>query len=466
MTEKPADSKLLTDIDRFICAHEDRIVKDIARLVAIPSVAGTPEPGAPYGSAPKQGLDCALAIARELGLKTVNCADRIGYAVVGEDRDDGYLATITHTDVVPAGSGWPADPFILREQDGYLLGRGVLDDKGPSVLCLYALKYLLDAGLTLRYPVRALLGSSEETGMDDIQYYLANYPVPLFCISPDADFPLINGEKGIYHANLVSRHSPDRVRCISGGVAVNAVAAEATALVKAETLSDSRTVHVSPVENGVWKLSATGMSAHASTPEGSVNAIGLLVDYLLENDIPSPDELPYFRFLQKLHRSTDGSGLGLQSADGRFSPLTAVGGKITTEDGVITQTIDCRYGTAISGAEITSRLQADADGAAEVLVESDLVPFYIEPDHPAILACLDSYRLVTGEVAAPVTIGGGTYARHFPLAAAFGPGHPERTRPAFCGTIHGVNEAVSRSEMMEALKIYILSLIRLEELVF
>ncbi len=300
--------------------------------------------------------------------------------------------------------------------------------------------------------------------MDDIGYYLAEYPAPLFCVSPDSDFPAVNGEKGIYHARLVSRHQPDRVLDIAGGVAPNAVAAAATARVRADALRDGGGVHAEQLEPGLWQLSAAGISGHASMPEGTVSAIALLVDYLLENGIPGPDELPYFHLLQRLHRNTDGSGLGLQSADGRFTPLTAVGGKISTENGVIAQTIDCRYGTTMSGEKITALLRSAAGKAADVQEDSDEAPFYMEPDHPAIQACIDSYRAVTGEDTRPQTIGGGTYARHFPKACSFGPEHRDRPMPDFCGPIHGVNEAAGLGDLLEALKIYILTLLRLEEL--
>ncbi len=464
MNSYSIDNARLQDIDRFVRENENEIIRDMARLVRFPSVESAPVPGAPFGPESRAALDCALQIAADLGLETVNCDNRIGYAQVGEDRGQGYLATITHTDVVPAGDGWTEDPFTLREKDGYLIGRGILDDKGPSVLCLYALKYLKESGIPLRYPVRAILGSNEETGMGDVEYYIETQPSPLFCFSPDADFPLINGEKGIYHAMLSSRHPIGNVLEISGGVAANAVPAKATACVRAEHLESSDTVLAEQLESGLWQLSAEGISGHASIPAGTVNAIALIVTFLLENRIPDAQELPYFEFLAKLHAATDGSGLGLQSADGRFSPLTAVGGKIHTADGVISQTIDVRYGTTMSGEKITALLEAAAAGAAEVRVDHDAVPFYMNPDNPAVQACLQSYISVTGEDVSPITIGGGTYARHFPNAVAFGPEHPERPMPDFCGPIHGINEAASRSDLLEALKIYIQALIRLEAL--
>ena len=456
----------LADIDRFVDENRDQILRDIARLVSIPSIKGPEAPEAPFGTEARYALDCALQIASELGLDTVNCENKIGYASVGDDRGQGYLATITHVDVVPAGDGWTSDPFTLRERDGYLLGRGVMDDKGPSVICLYALKYLLDSGLPLRYPVRALLGSNEETGMHDVDYYIENYPAPLFCFSPDADFPLIHGEKGIYHGRLVSTHKAENVLEISGGVVANAVPAKAGAKVRAKHLQSTDAVTVSQLESGLWQLSSVGISGHASMPDGTVNAIGKLVDYLLENDIPSEKELPYYRFLAKLHAATDGSGVGLQSTDEYFTPLTAVGGKITTLDGIVTQTVDCRYGTAICGEQITALLCKAADGSAEVFVDADNAPFYVGLENPAVQACIESYNLVTGEQAHPITIGGGTYARHFPNAIAFGPEHPERPAPDFAGPIHGIDEAARFSDFLEALKIYIVALLRLEELEF
>ena len=77
------------------------------------------------------------------------------------------------------------------------------------------------------------------------------------------------------------------------------------------------------------------------------------------------------------------------------------------------------------------------------------------------------YNEVTGEDAKPFTMGGGTYARHFPLAVSFGPeaalGQMPADLPSFVGSIHGPNEAVSLDHLCKALKIYIYSLLALQE---
>ena len=149
--------------------------------------------------------------------------------------------------------------------------------------------------IPLRYPVRALLGANEETGMADVEYYLANYTAPLFCFSPDADFPLVNGEKGIFHGTLRLARRPGEILDIHGGVAPNAIPQKAEALVKAETDMWTGRVTAEPAGEGLWKLTAEGVAGHASMPEGTVNAIGVLVDYLLENRVAAGGKRPRFR---------------------------------------------------------------------------------------------------------------------------------------------------------------------------
>ena len=460
------NEELRRDLDLFVEENESAIFRDIARLVAVDSVEGEAAPGAPFGPGPKAALELGLEISRELGLQAVNCADKIGYAQLGEGSDDRYLATITHLDVVPTGDGWEHDPFTMREREGWIIGRGVMDDKGPSVLCLYALKYLKERNIPLKLPVRALLGANEESGMGDVEYYLANYPAPLFCFSPDANFPLCNGEKGIYHGRIVFKLPLNRIREIKGGIVANAIPDKAEAVVEAEKLENAERVKVQELEPGLWRVSTTGLGGHASMPRGTVNAIGVLVDYLLDEGVGDENERRMLQLLQRLHSAWDGSGLGVQADDGLFEPLTIIGGVIGTEEGRLFQTLDSRYPTNTSGAKIAAAVQALAGDLAEVTVDRDAEPFYMSLDNPAVQVCINAYNAVTGENAKPYTIGGGTYARDFPNAVSFGPEHPERPMPDFAGPIHGVDEAASKDYLIEALKVYILALIELEKLDF
>ena len=453
------------DIDLFIEQNKENILRDIARLVKINSVQGEKKPGAPFGEGVAQALKLGLEISRELGLEAVNCEDMIGYASVGEG--DKYLATITHLDIVPTGDGWTSDPFEMRQREGWVIGRGVQDDKGPSVLCLYALKYLKEKNIPLRYQVRALLGVNEETGMEDAEYYLEHYPAPVFCFSPDADFPLINGEKGIYHGRIIANFPCENIIDIKGGFAANAVPDKAQAIVKCRSeLQDGENIKVKKLEDGVWQLTSSGVSGHASTPEGTVNAIGVLLSYILENGIAGETEQEFFRLLMLMHDSYDGKLLGIAADDGLFTPLTVVGGVIGIEDGRMFQTVDSRYPTNTSGGKIAAHINELAGELAHCTVDTDAKPFYVGLDNPALKVCIGAYNEVTAENAQPYTIGGGTYSRHFPNAVSFGPEFADRPRPDFAGFIHGVDEAASVEQLLQALKIYIVALINLQEVDF
>ena len=447
-------------IDAFAEENRDNILRDITRLVAVPSVEGEAAAGAPFGPGPKAALAKALEIAEELGLSTYNADSYIGWADTGTIADgQKFLATITHTDVVPEGNGWDADPYTVRVRDGWLLGRGVADDKGPSILCLYALKYLKDSGVQLKYPVRALLGANEETNMHDVDYYAEHYPMPAFCFTPDAEFPVCNGE-------IVSPKLDGIITAFEGGVAHNAVPdrASCTVQVAAGALVQTEGVTFEAGEGGSTIIRGWGKSGHAAMPEGTVNAISLIVDCLLKSGVCTPQEDAYLQVLHTLHASTDGSTLGIAADDGLFDPLTIIGGTIEMKDGVIRQSFDCRYPTNTDPEKMTAIMTQVRGDAAHLEDLSSRVPFYIAADSPAIQTLITTYNDVTGEGKTPFTMGGGTYARHFPYAVSFGPEHTDLPLPEFAGPMHGANEGANFDKLIEALKIYILALLRLQEI--
>ena len=459
------DVQLRTAVDEFVERNREALLADIKRLVDIPSVEGTPAPGKPFGEGPAAALEEALKMAAEMGLETNNCEGYMGWAQL-KGESDRQIATITHLDVVPQGNGWTADPFDMQVKEDWIIGRGVADDKGPSVLCLYALKFLKEHNIPLRYTVRALLGANEETGMKDVDYYLEHYPAPAFCFSPDAEFPLCNGEKGGFNGEIVSEPLGEgNLLEFTGGVAHNVVPDRASCLVKADfqALQEREGITLEQ-ENGAVRIRGWGKGGHAAMPQGTVNAIGLIVDYLLDNQLCTPKETAFLERLRKLHQATDGSGVGVAASDDAFDPLTIIGGMIVLKDGRLRQDLDSRFPTSITGQEIEARLNQAFEGCGHVEGASWREPFYISADAEPIQALLKTYNEVTGEDAKPFTMGGGTYARHFPCAVSFGPERADTVLPEFGGPMHGANEAAQISRLLEALKIYILSLVRLQQL--
>ena len=57
------DQALNQKIDAFIAANKEQILEDIAALVAINSVEGTPTEEAPFGEGPRAALDKTLELA-------------------------------------------------------------------------------------------------------------------------------------------------------------------------------------------------------------------------------------------------------------------------------------------------------------------------------------------------------------------------------------------------------------------
>ena len=190
------------------------------------------------------------------------------------------------------------------------------------------------------------------------------------------------------------------------------------------------------------------------------------MNYLLDNGLCNDAERAYLEALRKLHASTAGTGLGIDCADGPFGPLTIIGGRIYMEEGRLVQTIDSRFPTCTDGDKLAAQVTAALGSGAQLQDVDAAEPFYIEADSPAIQACINTYNEVTGEDAKPFTMGGGTYARHFPYAVSFGPEHVDLPLPEFGGPMHGANEAAPIDKLLEAVKIYILALLRLEEIDF
>ncbi len=459
------------------------VVRDIDFLVQVQSVEDKPHAsvGKPFGPGPREALDRALQIAGRLGLECHDCDGYVGYAEL-KGRSDAYLATIAHSDIVPLGDGWTVDPLRVTRRDGYLLGRGVLDDKGPLVLSLYAAHFFVrrarEVAEGLPYTLRCIVGTNEETGMEDVEHYLRSFPEPAFCFTPDAMFPLICGEKGRFFVEAISpevRGDDARIVELEGGTVANAVPGSAYAVVRASltSLVPREGIEIESLDGDakseLARIQATGRGGHASMPEGTINAISLLVDYLVENDLCNDEERAFLAFEQTLLADTSGEALGIAAEDDVFDPLTCVGGTVRTirgEDSIrFVQTMDVRYPKSISGEEILARVTQVAKRNGCSVGDSDnMVPFYMDPESAEVQTLLDTYSQMTGRNDCAFTIGGGTYARHFARAVAFGPDRMDEDKPSWVGIEHGPDEGVSEQSLKEALAIYIVSLARLMQL--
>ena len=128
------DEQLKREVDAYVDEVWEDVVADMDRLVRHDSVEdlAAAEPGKPWGPAAWGALVEAERMAERLGLEVTDVDGYLGFAdVPGASGPERYVATIAHTDIVPTGEGWHFPPLEVTRKDGYLIGRGVQDDKGP-----------------------------------------------------------------------------------------------------------------------------------------------------------------------------------------------------------------------------------------------------------------------------------------------------------------------------------------------
>ena len=404
--------------------HHYDMLRALAGLTAINSVsmAGTPEE--PFGFGTREALEYALSLCRRLGFRTKNCSNKVGWAEIGSGET--LIGILVHLDVVPAGDGWTYPPFACTEDNGRLYGRGTLDDKGPAVAALFAMRDLLQSGAALNKRIRVIFGLSEERGTwEDMEFYRATQEIPAYGFTPDAEFPVLCGEKGIAHFRASVPLAGSGVTRLSGGQAANMVPGHCAAVVDGQTLE------------------ADGVCAHGSTPEEGKNAISVLMERLAE--------LPVARFYNRCLSGIHGEGLDCALEDAESGPLTLNVGTVRTEGGRISFTLDIRYPVTCTLEQVQTRLTRtlEAEGAKVELLHHQ-APVYLDKNGPVVSALMAAYQEVTGDrTSQPRVIGGGTYAKAMDNIAAFGPVLPGR--PA---TEHQADEYIEKEDFFLLRTIY------------
>jgi len=453
-------------IDAYFNQHRDKLVQDICRLININSVRGEPKEGMPFGQGPAKALGEALKIARELGFSPVNMENYVGTVDLNDKPTE--LSILAHLDVVSEGTGWTKEPFRGTVENGVIYGRGAMDNKGPAVAVLYALACAREIEPNLSKNARVILGTAEETGSEDIRYYYERVSPSPKTFSPDAEFPVINIEKGRYAPSFGASWEEDkalpRVISIKGGETVNAVPSEATAVVEgvdydmleamAEMIEEYSCANFTlEEENDLIKITAHGKSAHASKPEEGVNALTAMLFLLSHIRLAPSRGYEMLCALNELfpHGDFYGKYLGIEQKDEISGALTLNLSVMEFSLTGFTARFDCRFpvcGTKESVSD-AARAKLKAKGIEIQGAEGITMPHHTPADSPFVKTLLKAYEDYTGCKGDCIAIGGGTYVHGIEGAVAFG-----CTMPGKDNRIHGPDEHVSIEDIVTSAKIF------------
>lgn len=448
------------EIENMIKKYEQDMIKDICSLVKIKSVEQPPEKGMPFGEGPAKALEKALEIADNLGFKTKNMDNYCGYAEIGEGED--LIGILTHVDVVPEGIGWKHSAFNPVVEDGKIYARGVIDDKGPVVMILYALKILKELNTNFNKRVRLIIGANEETGFKCMDYYKKNEEDLTYGFSPDADFPVIFGEKGICSMEITGNvQSEDSIKLISmeGGQAANVVIPIIRATLEITNSLDIKSLYNTFLEKNNLKgtckidknlayLELDGVSAHASTPYEGTNACNYMFKFLI-SIIKNNDLVNNFNNL--IGTDYYGEKLGISSYD-EYGKLTFNIGIANIKNNKFSFICDIRYPITKTFEETNKKIQNIMNGKGYTTrILEHKKPLFVNPNSTLVKTLMTSYTNVTKDLSSkPFTIGGGTYSRAFDNVVGFGCAFPNEEY-----TAHQNDEYLKIDKMILSTKIYV-----------
>lgn len=457
--------------DKFVDDNKENIINTLCDLIKFKSVSEENIPSShPFGKECTKALETVLNIGKEMGFKTKNIDNYCGYIEFGEGKE--LVGIVGHLDVVPAkeSDGWTTPPFTPSIRDNKIFGRGTIDDKGPVIASLYAMKAVFE-NAKINKRVRLILGLNEENGWKCIDRYKETEEIPNISFSPDSNFPAIYAEKGIISVELKHPFEIKDTEILNidyNNNALNVVpkVCSITLKIKNETLFDNilnssfANIEIQKLEDLTLKITSTGKAAHAARLGLGKNAITNLIKYLLLNfecsdylktiyDLGLFEiESPNFFTLENLEKYDSISNTKIEDESG-----------ILTSNIAVLDYIDCKLiikinlrvpvKTPLTFIEEKYNLLKTILPGLEVYTLSKQEPLYLEKESFLVKTLVDIFNRKTGSNLEPIAIGGGTFARAFENSVAYGLVFPNEEDKC-----HQVDEYVNIDSLILGTKIY------------
>jgi len=455
-------------LDQQIDLMKEDLIAAIQACIQIKSVKDVEHaaPGAPFGPGIQKALEWTLALGEEFGFTVKNVEGYAGHIEMGKGD---LLGILGHIDVVPEGDGWSVPPYSGTIKEGKIFGRGALDDKGPSITALFAMKAIKDAKIPLNMRVRLILGTDEESGWADMDYYLKKEEVPQIGFAPDAEFPVIHAEKGILQLELSKSYPtsfshlvrvqggeranvvPDLCEVTLKGIAVEIIAKQLKDFSFPEGVSAN--LEIGPE----MKLIIKGVGAHGSLPQNGKNAVLYALQFLQTLPLDSEEHQILDFILTHPGTGFYGEGFGIALSDEPSGKLSLNLGILELTSDKVRFVIDIRYPVTFQRDDVFLPIETIAQGeklSLKVLAHQEA--HHVPKDSALVQSLLKAYADVTGLEPFAFAIGGGTYAKALPQGVAFGPvfpGEPE--------VIHCPDEYISIENLLITTKVYAQAILNL-----
>lgn len=453
--------------DTYIDNLKNDIVKETCNLINIPSVSEeNSNPDMPFGKGAKDALDYTLNLGKSLGFNTKNIDNYCGYIEFGEGEK--LLGIIGHLDVVPSGDGWNTPPFTATIKDGKIFGRGAIDDKGPVIASLYAMKAIKD-NCKINSRVRLILGVNEEKDWKCIKHYKENEEWPSIGFSPDADFPCIYAEKGIATVYLKDDFSKYKncpikitnIDCNNNAINVVPKVCNVTIDIDSSRLELTEVTNFIDKEIANFNISyfldknsisfhSSGVQAHAAHPDLGKNAISPMIVFLNKLFSHFGFDIGLFKFFNKfINTEFDGSSLGINFKD-ESGKLTLNVGHLKFYENYLQIGINLRIPVNTSIESVTNLIDLNCKSySLETYVAGKQNPLFVPKDNYLVQTLCNIFNAKTNSNFEPIAIGGGTYARAFDNCISFGANFP-----GDIDMCHQANEFVDIEKLVLASKIY------------
>lgn len=430
-------------------------LKLLEKLISFKTVLDKYDPNsdAPFGIENKKALNYLLESAKNDGFEVKNVDNYAGHIEFGNSNGE-IVGILGHLDVVPTkGQNWESDPFTLTKRDGKLYARGSEDDKGPLVASYMALKIIKDLKLPVSKRARLIFGCDEESGSRCLTHYFEKEIKPEIGFSPDAEFPLIYGEKSIASFDIKGKLANDDIILeFISGERYNVVPETARMKLKIDLTNEylaylKENNYRGEVKDGY--LYAYGIASHAMVPQKGLNASFILFDFL--NSVHKTNLSDYV--CKYLTFDPFGEKLGINIYDENMKELTMNVGVVNILNNEFKIGINCRipvnnYATKLKECVENSFKLTNNDYSFNLLGCSKI--HYVDPNSDLIKTLMNAYQEMTGDYTnKPFTIGGGTYAAFIDNAVAFGPMFPGSE-----DVCHIANEYIKVEDFIKSIAIY------------